>query len=109
MVNKSLVIALSMVALALVGTIATATYAANMMNPQHNDANHQMSEEQCESMMQNQNMSHEQCESIMSNMHNSEQHSSMMGDSNHDSMMGSNGMGMDGTDGMNHMGSGGCH
>jgi len=100
MSSKSLVIALSVVALALLATVATATYAGNMMTAQRNGANHQMSEEQCENIMQN--MSTEQCES-MESMHNSEQHSSTMGDSDHSGMMNGNGMGM------GSMGSGGCH
>lgn len=94
MTNQALVIVLSVVAFALIATVATATYAGNMMTAQNNSANHQMSEEQHENMMQN--MSTEQCESMMETMHNSEQNSSMMGNSGYGGMMGG-------------MGSGGCH
>jgi len=72
------------VALALIATVATATFANNSNYPQRNGANHQMSEEQCEKMMQGQAMNHEQCES-------------MMNSSDHNSMMGSSGMSMGGT------------
>jgi len=95
--NTKILVATSLlIALAFIGTTATATYANNMMNQQQGIDHSAMSEEQCETMMKG--------------MHNSNHHNSMMGGSmmgtfDHDSMMDSH-MGENNTD---TIGSGGCH
>jgi len=93
MTNRSLLVALFVSALALIATAATVVYAGSMMSRQSNASSYEMSEEQCES--------------VMESMHNSEQHGSMMGNSNHDGTMNSNNMG--GMSNMSGIGTGGCH
>jgi len=92
MTNKSLIIALSAVAIALIATIATTAYASNMMSQQPNGAHLGMTEEQCYRLMEG---------SSMENMHNSDHHGSMMGNSYSGGMMT--------PDGLRDTGSGGCH
>jgi hypothetical protein len=95
--NTKILLATSLlIALAFIGTAATATYANNMMTQQQGIDHSAMSEEQCETMM--------------NGMHSSDHHGSMMGGSmmgtsNHDSMMDAH-MGENRTD---TTGSGGCH
>jgi len=91
--NKSLLAILAIVTFALIATVATATYASSMMTAQRNDLNHEMSEEQCESMMEN--------------MHSADDHSSMTNNSDHNGMMNANDV--SGMGGMHTAGSGGCH
>lgn len=89
--NTKIIVATSLlIALAFIATTAAATYANNMMNQQGIDHG-AMSEEQCESMMEE--------------MHSSDHRGSMMGTFDHDSMMDSH-MGENSTD---TMGRGGCH
>jgi hypothetical protein len=90
--NTKILVATSLlIALAFIGTAATATYANNMMTQQQGIDHSAMSEEQCEA--------------LMNGMHSSDHHGSMMGTSNHDSMMDSH-MGENRTD---TTGRGGCH
>ena len=95
--NTKILIATSLlIALAFIATTAAATYANSMMNQQQGINHNAMSEEECES--------------IMNEMHSSDHHNSMMGGSmmgtyNHDSMMDAH----MGEDGSVTMGRGGCH